>query len=62
VTGAAPIVNVPAQPAPIVNVAAPVVHLSPEIRFPETTETIEVQRDEAGLMKSATKRRKQKRD
>ena len=57
---AAPIVNVPMQPAPIVNVAAPVVNIAPEIRFPETTETIEVQRDEAGLMKSATKRRKQK--
>jgi hypothetical protein len=55
-----PVVNVPpqpVQPAPIVHVA-----VNPEIRFPETTETIEVQRDEAGLMKSATKRRKQKRD
>jgi hypothetical protein len=59
---AAPVVNVPAQPAPVVNVAAPNVVINPEIRFPETVETIEVQRDDAGLMQSATKRRKQKRD
>ena len=58
----APVVNVPVQPPPVVNVAAPIVNVNPEIKFPETVETIEVQRDDAGLMKSATKRRKQKRD
>ena len=54
-------VNVPAPEPVVVHVAAPVVNVNPEIRFPETEETITVERDEVGLMKSATKRRKVKR-
>jgi hypothetical protein len=52
-------VDVPAQPAPIFNV--PPAQVVAEVRMPETTETISVERDDRGLMTGATKVRRAKR-
>lgn len=53
------VVNVPAQPAPIVSMdLTPVANAIREVG--QMDETVEVKRDDAGLMQSATKRRKRK--
>lgn len=47
-------VNVPPM-APIINLPPPVVNVNAEVKMPTTQETIEIERDDNGLMKRARK-------
>ena len=51
-----PVVNVNVPPmAPVINLPAPVVNVTAEVVMPTTQDTIEIERDDNGLMKRARK-------